>query len=78
MRWLANSASLSRYGPASQSEYPVPLVVLSAMRRITGAAALAYVVLAAIENMELLGLPAARARRRARSAPPTPTPRSAS
>jgi hypothetical protein len=27
------------------------------MRRITGAAALAYVVLAAIENMELLGLP---------------------
>jgi hypothetical protein len=28
------------------------------MRRITGAAALAYVVLAAIENMELLGLPA--------------------
>lgn len=27
------------------------------MRRITGAAALAYVVLAAVENMELLGLP---------------------
>ena len=32
-------------------------VVLSGMRRITGAAALAYVVLAAIENMELLGMP---------------------
>jgi hypothetical protein len=31
------------------------------MRRITGAAALAYVVLAAIENMELLGLPRLRA-----------------
>jgi hypothetical protein len=27
------------------------------MRRITGAAALAYVVLAAIESMELLGMP---------------------
>ena len=32
-------------------------VVLTFMRRITGAAALAYVVLAAIENMELLGMP---------------------
>ena len=31
--------------------------VLWAMRRIAGAAALGYVVLAAIENMELLGLP---------------------
>jgi hypothetical protein len=40
------------------------------MRRITGAAALAYVVLAAIENMELLGMPGLGASRAAARAWP--------
>lgn len=48
------SQGRERTGPRNIAPEPV---VLYRMRRITGAAALAYVALAAIENMELLGMP---------------------
>jgi hypothetical protein len=43
--------------PTGPRNIAAHLIVLCVMRRITGAAALASVVLAAIESMELLGMP---------------------